>query len=93
MNVFVYSGVTINSPYMPGNQFVNFFILAIVEIPASLLGGYLMQSLGRRWTPVIFLVLSTITCLIAAWNMNSTMIVTICVSLAKYVVFYQTVQT
>ena len=87
MNTFVYSGVTINSPYMPGNQFVNFFILAVVELPANLLGGYLMQGLGRRWTPVIFLALSTVTCFIAAWNINSIMIVTICISVAKYVVY------
>jgi len=83
MNGFVYGGITLNTPYMPGNQFVAFFLLAIIEIPSSILGGYLMQLLGRRWTPAAFFLISAIACFIAAFNVDSPSLMTICILIAK----------
>lgn len=54
MNSLIYYGVTLNSSNLSGNQFVNFFILAIIEVPAGYLGGVFADKIGRRWTQVIF---------------------------------------
>ena len=54
MNSLIYYGVTLNSSNLGGNQFVNFFILAVIEVPAGYLGGVFADKIGRRWTQVIF---------------------------------------
>ena len=47
---------------IPGNQFLNFFILGIIELPSSYLGGFLADRIGRRWTQVTFFFLCATSC-------------------------------
>jgi hypothetical protein len=35
---------------MSGNPFLNMFLQALVEIPGFLLGRYVCNRFGRRWT-------------------------------------------
>uniref|UniRef100_A0A0P4WHF6 Major facilitator superfamily (MFS) profile domain-containing protein n=1 Tax=Scylla olivacea TaxID=85551 RepID=A0A0P4WHF6_SCYOL len=48
-NLFYY-GLTYNMANVSGNEFLNFFLLSIVELPSNLLGWFSAQNLGRRWT-------------------------------------------
>jgi len=49
MNYVIYYGATINATNMTGNQFLDFFVLAFVELPAAWLGVILTPRIGRRW--------------------------------------------
>ena len=53
MSFVIYQSITLHALNLFGNQFLNFFILAIIEIPAGV-GGMLCNRWGRRWTQVIF---------------------------------------
>lgn len=66
MNALIYYVVTINASNMSGNQFLNFFYLAIIEVPAGCLGGYLVDKTGRRWTQVVFFLFCMIAFLVAS---------------------------
>lgn len=48
-NLFYY-GLAYNMSNLSGNEFLNFFLLGIVELPSNLLGWWGSQTLGRRWT-------------------------------------------
>ncbi|KAK8737864.1 hypothetical protein OTU49_004283 [Cherax quadricarinatus] len=56
----VYSGIVLNIHNMTGNEFVNFFVLSLVEIPGNLLGMVSAQYLGRRLAIIYSLSLSAI---------------------------------
>uniref|UniRef100_V5HJW2 Putative organic cation transporter 1-like protein n=2 Tax=Ixodes ricinus TaxID=34613 RepID=V5HJW2_IXORI len=58
-----YGGLHINVENLSGNQFLNFFYLALVEIPANLAGWWCMDYFGRRWTCVFFHLLSAASCI------------------------------
>ena len=60
-NAVVYSGLTYNIDNMSGNQFLNFFLFGICELPANFLGLWLVDFIGRRWTGV-FAFLASIGC-------------------------------
>ncbi|CAG7696955.1 unnamed protein product [Allacma fusca] len=62
VNKLVYYGITLNASHILGNEFLIFFILAIIELPAGYFGGILVEKLGRRWTGVIFFFLCAISC-------------------------------
>jgi len=49
MNLVVYFGIAINTTNLSGNQFLDFFILAVVEFPAAWLVVILTPRVGRRW--------------------------------------------
>jgi OCT family organic cation transporter-like MFS transporter 4/5 len=66
VNTVIYEGITLNTPQMLGNQFLNFFILSVTEVPATLLGGYLLEKFGRRWTQVFFFGCCGLACGIGA---------------------------
>jgi hypothetical protein len=53
---------------MSGNPFLNMFLQALVEIPGFLLGRYVCNRFGRRWSQAgaySFAALFQIGCLIA----------------------------
>jgi OCT family organic cation transporter-like MFS transporter 4/5 len=87
MNGLLYYAITLNADNMAGNIFLNFFILAIIEVPAGWLGGYLVDRTGRRWTQVAFFLSAVAAFVVAAAVVNepglsSLLIVSIIV--AKY---------
>lgn len=45
-----YGGLTLNFENMGGSEFVNWFLLSVVEVPSNLASWYCMQAVGRRWT-------------------------------------------
>ncbi|KAI1305343.1 Organic cation transporter 1 [Halotydeus destructor] len=50
-NVTAYRGITLNFQNFEGSEFVNWFLLAVVEFPSNLGSWYLMDTvLGRRWS-------------------------------------------
>ncbi|XP_054169097.1 carcinine transporter-like [Oppia nitens] len=61
-NVMAYAGLTLNSLNFHGNELINYFFISLADIPALLLGWYLIESrLGRRWTNTSALMLCGIT--------------------------------
>jgi OCT family organic cation transporter-like MFS transporter 4/5 len=66
MNNIIYYGITLNATNLSGNQFVNFFLLAIIEVPSGYFGGVLADKMGRRWTQVLFFLLCAVTCILSA---------------------------
>jgi len=53
MDFVLYFGITINTTNLSGNQFLDFFILSIVELPAMWLGMVLTPRVGRRWISTV----------------------------------------
>ena len=49
-NGLVYYGLSLNSSDLDGDDFVNFSLSGLVEIPAYILGILLQQRFARRWT-------------------------------------------
>ncbi|MPC85994.1 Carcinine transporter [Portunus trituberculatus] len=50
-----------------GNEFLNFFLLSIVELPSNLLGWFSAQNLGRRWTAAGAAMLAAVCAFITAF--------------------------
>ena len=65
--VVVYYGVIINTGSTSGNIYLDFFLLSFFEIPGYLFGTWLMNTIGRRFSTVAFLVMSAISCIVAAF--------------------------
>lgn len=49
-NTFVYYGLSLNAVTLSGDQYVNFILSGLVEIPANLLALWLQEAAGRRGT-------------------------------------------
>lgn len=64
--MLLYYGVTLNTTKMAGNKFINYFILALIELPGGWLAGKLAETTGRRWTQGGFFLLCTLSCLVCA---------------------------
>lgn len=62
-----YFGLTLNATNLGKNDFLNFFLLSAVELPAFPLGLVLMQRLGRRWSNTIFVLLTGVACLVPSF--------------------------
>jgi OCT family organic cation transporter-like MFS transporter 4/5 len=92
-----YGGIHLNIYNFHGNQFVNFFILAIIELPSYLIAWYCMETrLGRRWSNAMFSVLCGISLCIPVILPHSyttltnlvTLVGKFCVS-ASFMIIYQ----
>jgi hypothetical protein len=58
-----YYTLMLNVSNMEGNPFMNFFWQSLVELPGYVVGKYLSDRLGRRWTQFglfVFLILAVI---------------------------------
>jgi len=50
-NVCAYRVLLLNFENLSGNEFINWFLLSVIEFPSNIVSGFLMESrLGRRWT-------------------------------------------
>ncbi|XP_013792559.2 organic cation transporter 1-like [Limulus polyphemus] len=58
-----YFGLTINISNLGGNDFLNYFCLSVIELPAFVLGLYLMDRWGRKWTNTLFVTTAGLFCL------------------------------
>lgn len=61
-NSAAYYGMSINVTNMSGNEFLNFFLLGLVEFPACVVSWWAMEKLGRRWMNVFFQLLVSTSC-------------------------------
>ena len=62
----VYYGLVYNLSNMSGNEFVNFFLMSITELPANFIAWYTAQVFGRRWSAVGFFVVNTFLAFLTA---------------------------
>ena len=49
----MYIGGQLNVENLAGNQFINFALVGLTELPSSFIGEFFMNRIGRRWTQVI----------------------------------------
>jgi OCT family organic cation transporter-like MFS transporter 4/5 len=66
-NALVYYGLSVNSTAISGNKYLNFSLVALVEIPGYTLAWVAMDRWGRRRPLAGSLLLCTATCLTAAF--------------------------
>lgn len=62
-NTFVYYGLSLNSVAFAGDKYVNFILVAVVEIPAYFLTWFLTDYVGRKATLSSSFLLSGAFCL------------------------------
>ncbi|XP_052124750.1 organic cation transporter protein-like [Frankliniella occidentalis] len=62
-NCFVYFGLLLNTVTLSGDQYVNFILSGLLEVPANLLVLWLQDYAGRRWPVAGALVVSGVCCL------------------------------
>ncbi|XP_049871409.1 organic cation transporter protein-like [Pectinophora gossypiella] len=60
---FVYYGLSINSVSLAGNKYVNFMLVAFVEIPANFMCLLVLDRFGRKKPLIITYILSACLCI------------------------------
>ena len=96
-NVLAYAGLAFNALNFHGSELLNYFLLALVDIPALFLGWYLIKGrLGRRWTNTLFLILCAVSlCIPILIDPSQKLLITIFSLLGKfgiaasYMIIYQ----
>ncbi|XP_035223452.1 organic cation transporter protein-like [Stegodyphus dumicola] len=63
-DICAYDGLQINVYNLAGNEFLNFFFMALAEIPGYLASWYFMGRIGRRWCAVGAFSLTGIVCML-----------------------------
>jgi nitrate/nitrite transporter NarK len=66
-NCVLYYGLTLSTPSLGGNRFVNFGIMGVVEIPAIFVAWYSADRLGRRISLCVFHMVAGIPLAIVAF--------------------------
>jgi len=96
-NTLAYAGLAMNTLNFHGSEFMNYFLLALIDIPALFLGWYLLEGrLGRRWTNVMFLLICGVSLCVPALlppgQKTLTTILSLCGKFgtaASYMIIYQ----
>ena len=60
VNDFLYIAGQLNVENLAGNQFVNFAVVSLTEVPTVVIGEFFMNRMGRRWSQVLGQVLTAI---------------------------------
>nr|ADI44150.1 MIP22018p [Drosophila melanogaster] len=63
-NETVYLGLSYYGPALGTNQYVSFFLSAVVELPSYLCCWYFMDTWGRRWPLSLSMILGGVACVI-----------------------------
>ncbi|XP_063593581.1 carcinine transporter-like [Penaeus indicus] len=69
-NLFYY-GLAYNTTNMSGNEFINFFLLSITELPSNILAWWAANYIGRRWTEAGCFLFASVFAVIAIFTLNS----------------------
>lgn len=62
ITTLVYNTLTLNISNLDGNPFVNYFWQSLAELPGYVLGKYMCNVIGRRWTYVFAFLVTSLTC-------------------------------
>ncbi|KAG8177110.1 hypothetical protein JTE90_015254 [Oedothorax gibbosus] len=62
LNSMPYYGLMMNTRFLYGDPFLNYFLAAMVEVPSHLATFILLEGLGRRWTTVLALACTSVAC-------------------------------
>ncbi|KAJ1531644.1 hypothetical protein ONE63_000315 [Megalurothrips usitatus] len=62
-NTFVYYGLSLNAVSVAGNQYLNFMLVCLIEVPAGLVTWLMMERIGRRASMCSSLILTGVSCL------------------------------
>ncbi|GBM78319.1 Carcinine transporter [Araneus ventricosus] len=65
-----YTGPIYNLRNLYGNEFLNFFLITVTEVPGNLLFWFLMDRYGRRWSASLGFISIGIICLVPLFNFN-----------------------
>ncbi|KAG5886490.1 hypothetical protein JTB14_014673 [Gonioctena quinquepunctata] len=71
VNAFIYYGLSINSTSLGGNKYLNFAMVALVEIPGVTIPLITMKTLGRRISLAGSLLLCGVTCILTIFVSGS----------------------
>ncbi|GFG29642.1 hypothetical protein Cfor_10087 [Coptotermes formosanus] len=103
VNSMTYYTLMLNVSNMEGNPFMNFFWQSLVELPGYVVGKYLSDRYGRRWTQAVlflFLILAVIVviCVVGrpdlVWLTTSLVVfVKFCFTITFYVVHLVAMET
>ncbi|CAN7982285.1 unnamed protein product, partial [Ixodes pacificus] len=95
-NNCAYYGLHINVSNMSGNEFLNFFLLGLVEFPASFAAWWTMEHYGRRWTNVSYQLLVSMACVASCFIPSGAIVSGVTASLiakfactASFMIMYQ----
>lgn len=83
-DVMSYYGLQLNVANLAGNEFVNFFLTAVVEIPGYITAWYCMNRFGRRWCAVVCFFMTGIVCMLPGAVSGLPYADVICSMMAKY---------
>ncbi|XP_035216821.1 solute carrier family 22 member 21-like isoform X1 [Stegodyphus dumicola] len=61
-NYMIYYGLQMNVYNLSGNEFINFFLLSLMETPGNLLSWFIMERYGRRFTNTAGFTLAALVC-------------------------------
>lgn len=71
VNAFIFYGLSINSTSLAGNEYLNFALVCLIEIPGYTLAWISIEKLGRRISLVASLLLCGITCTLTIFVTNN----------------------
>lgn len=75
---FVYYGLSINSVSLAGNKYVNFMLVAFIEIPANFACLAVLDRYGRKKVMIITYILSAILCISLSFLPKGKFLTTLC---------------
>ncbi|XP_077539866.1 carcinine transporter-like isoform X2 [Haemaphysalis longicornis] len=95
-NTCAYYGLHFNVTNMSVNEFLNFFLLGLVELPAYVVGWWTMEYFGRRWSNVALQLLVSGACFASCFIPTEAAVASLTASLvakfasaASYMIIYQ----
>jgi MFS transporter, OCT family, solute carrier family 22 (organic cation transporter), member 4/5 len=87
-----YFVLLMNSTRMGGNPFTNFFYQSIIELPAFIIGKWLGDKIGRRYTNAFsFLTMSILSVpaiMLARNNESALTVVVVCIKFCSSITFF-----
>lgn len=91
VNSMTYYTLMLNISNMEGNPFMNFFWQSLVELPGYVVGKYLSDRFGRRWTQAVLFLFLTLAVIIVTFVVGQPDLVWLTITLVVFVKFCFTI--